>query len=285
MSLDGKIASQSGKQMRISCEEDIKRMYKLRNSFDAVLVGIGTILSDNPKLTVKEKYVKNPKQPVRIVLDTNCKIPVDALVVNDAAKTLVIIGKDCNKKFLKITDYRYALARHPMIQILSSRGCPNMCSFCLLPQTMMGRMFRPRSPENFVDELEWISKNIPEVKEIFIEDDTFTVDRQRVFKICELIKQRNLKIVWSANVRADLSIDILKSMKSAGCRILIVGYESGNEGILKNIKKGITTKMAKQFTVNAKKFRLKIFGCFMLGLPGETLKTIEETFRYAQELR
>jgi len=77
MSLDGKLASQSGRQMKISCEEDIKRMYKLRNNYDAVLVGIGTVLSDDPKLTVKEKYVKNPKQPIRIVLDTYCKTPID----------------------------------------------------------------------------------------------------------------------------------------------------------------------------------------------------------------
>lgn len=101
MSLDGKIASQSGRQIKISCEEDIKRMYMLRNNSDAVLVGIGTILSDNPKLTVKEKYVKKPKQPLRIVLDTNCKTPISALVVNNVAKTLIVIGKDCSKKFPK----------------------------------------------------------------------------------------------------------------------------------------------------------------------------------------
>ena len=99
MSADGKIASPLGKQMRISCVEDIKRMYKLRNECDAVLVGINTILSDNPKLTVKEKYVKNPKQPIRIVLDTNCKTPVDSLIVNNAAKTLIITGEKCSKKF------------------------------------------------------------------------------------------------------------------------------------------------------------------------------------------
>jgi 2,5-diamino-6-(ribosylamino)-4(3H)-pyrimidinone 5'-phosphate reductase len=101
MSVDGKIASIYGKQMRISCDEDIKRMYKLRNECDAVLVGINTILSDDPKLTVKETYVKNPKHPTRIVLDTNCKTPIDALVVNDAAKTLIVTGKPCNKKFGK----------------------------------------------------------------------------------------------------------------------------------------------------------------------------------------
>ncbi len=92
MSADGKIASTSGKQIRISCDEDIKRMYELRNDSDAVLVGINTVLSDDPKLTVKEKYVKNLKQPIRIVLDTKCKTPVGSLVVNDASKTLIVIA-------------------------------------------------------------------------------------------------------------------------------------------------------------------------------------------------
>jgi len=99
MSVDGKIAKPSGKQMRISCEEDIKRMYNLRNESDAVLVGIETVLSDDPKLTVKEKYVKKPDQPIRIVLDTFCRTPVNAKVVNDATKTIIVVGYDCNKKF------------------------------------------------------------------------------------------------------------------------------------------------------------------------------------------
>jgi 2,5-diamino-6-(ribosylamino)-4(3H)-pyrimidinone 5'-phosphate reductase len=99
VSADGKIALPSRKQLRISCDEDIERMYKLRNKYDAVLVGIGTILSDNPRLTVKEKYVKKLKQPIRIILDTYCKTPVDSLAVNDQAKTFIITSKESNKKF------------------------------------------------------------------------------------------------------------------------------------------------------------------------------------------
>ncbi|NCO97138.1 MAG: magnesium-protoporphyrin IX monomethyl ester oxidative cyclase [Candidatus Aenigmarchaeota archaeon CG_4_10_14_0_8_um_filter_37_24] len=188
------------------------------------------------------------------------------------------------KKFLDIKDYRYALAQHPMMQIWSSRGCPNRCTFCQIPQTLMSRTFRARSPENFVEELEWIKNNLPEIKEIFIEDDTFTTDKERVEKICDLIIKKKLKITWSANVRADLSYDLMKKMKEAGCRMIIVGYESGNQKILNNIKKGITTKMAKKFTKDAKRAGLKIFGCFMIGLPGDTKKTVEETFEYAKEL-
>jgi radical SAM superfamily enzyme YgiQ (UPF0313 family) len=188
------------------------------------------------------------------------------------------------KKFLNISDYRYALARHPMIQIMSSRGCPNMCTFCSLPQTFMGRKFRARTPENFVDEIEWITKNLPEIKEIFIEDDTFTVDKQRILRICDLIDERNLNIVWSVNARADIPFDVLKRMKETGCRMLIVGYESGSDEVLKNIKKGMTIKLAERFTRNAKRAGLKIFGCFMIGLPGDTKETIKQTFQFAKKL-
>lgn len=188
------------------------------------------------------------------------------------------------REFLNIKDYRYALSLHPMIQILSSRGCPNFCSFCDWPQVFMGRTYRARSPENFVDELEYIANYMPEIKEIFIEDDTFSINKQRVDRICDLIRKRNLDIVWSANVRADIPSPTLRKMKSAGCRILIVGYESGNQQILNNIKKGITLNQAKEFTKNAKNAGLKIFGCFMIGLPGETKETIDQTLNFAKKL-
>ena len=99
MSADGKIASPTRKQMRISSDEDIKRMYHLRNKCDAVLVGIGTILADDPKLTVKQKYVKNPKQPLRVILDSKGRTPANALVLNNISKTLIITAKGKEKKY------------------------------------------------------------------------------------------------------------------------------------------------------------------------------------------
>jgi len=103
MSADGKIALPNRKQLRISSDEDIKRMYNLRNESDAVLVGIDTILSDDPKLTVKEKYVKNPKQPLRVIFDSTCRTPKESLVLNDSAKTLIITKKGNEKQF----DYKH----------------------------------------------------------------------------------------------------------------------------------------------------------------------------------
>ena len=101
MSADGKIALPDRKQMKISSEEDMKRVFQLRNACDAILVGIGSILSDDPKLTVKEKYVSDPKHPLRVVLDSLCQTPEDALVVNDKAPTLIMVkeGLICEKKY------------------------------------------------------------------------------------------------------------------------------------------------------------------------------------------
>jgi 2,5-diamino-6-(ribosylamino)-4(3H)-pyrimidinone 5'-phosphate reductase len=99
MSADGKIALPTRKQLKISCDEDIERMYELRNKSDAILVGISTILSDDPKLTVKEQYMNKKNQPIRIILDTNCETPADALAVNNQAKTFIITSKKCSKKF------------------------------------------------------------------------------------------------------------------------------------------------------------------------------------------
>jgi len=99
MSADGKIALPSRRQLRISNDKDIERVYKLRNECDAVLAGIGAILYDDPKLTVKEKYVKNPRQPLRVVLDSGCRTPGDALVLNDVAKTLIVTIQGNEKHF------------------------------------------------------------------------------------------------------------------------------------------------------------------------------------------
>lgn len=186
-------------------------------------------------------------------------------------------------KYLHVEDYFYALARHPMIQIFSSRGCPFRCNFCQYPQTMGGRKYRKRSPSNFVDELEYIHNNMPEIREIFVEDDTFTVDTKRVNAICDLILKRGLKLVWSCNVRADVPFETLEKMRKAGCRLLVVGYESGSQKILDNIKKGITLEQSRQFAVNTKALGFKVFGCFMIGLQGETKASIETTFQFAKE--
>ena len=188
------------------------------------------------------------------------------------------------QQFLNVNDYAYAFAQKPMIQIVSSRGCPNHCNFCSYPSTMGGRNYRTRSITDLADEFEYIIKEMPEIKEIFIEDDTFTVNQQRVKDFCDEIIKRNLHPVWSCNTRVDLTYDAMKKMKEAGCRLLVCGYESGNQNVLDETKKGITLQQSQEFAENARKLDLKVFGCFMIGLTGDNLDTIKETYEFAKKV-
>ncbi|WP_461462537.1 B12-binding domain-containing radical SAM protein [Methanobrevibacter sp.] len=188
------------------------------------------------------------------------------------------------RKFLNYDDYAYAFAQKPMIQIVSSRGCPNKCNFCSYPSTMGGRLYRLRSVNDLVDEIEYILKEIPEIKEIFIEDDTFTVNKQRVMDVCDEILKRNLKPVWSCNTRVDLDYETMAKMKEAGCRLLVCGYESGNQEVLDKTKKGITLEQSRNFAKAAHDLNIKVFGCFMIGLTGDNLDTINQTYEFAKEV-
>lgn len=171
-----------------------------------------------------------------------------------------------------------------MIQIVSSRGCPNKCNFCSYPSTMGGRLYRLRSIKDLVDEIEYILTDMPEIKEIFIEDDTFTVNKKRVLEVCDEINKRGLKPIWSCNTRVDLDYETMKAMKDAGCRLLVCGYESGNQEVLNKTKKGITLEQSRNFAKNARDLDIKVFGCFMIGLTGDNLETINETYEFAKEV-
>lgn len=188
------------------------------------------------------------------------------------------------RKHLRIEDYFYAANLHPVVTLLSGRGCPNLCKFCLLPQTFTGRRYRFRNPENLIEELEYVKETFPNVKEVFFEDDTLTANRKRIQEICSLIIQNKLELTWSCNSRANLDYKTLALMKKAGCRLVCVGYESGCQQILNNVRKGISAEYAKKFTQFCKKVGIKIHGCFIFGLPGETMETIEQTIQFAKSL-
>ena len=190
------------------------------------------------------------------------------------------------KKHLNISDYFYSSAGHPMVMIITGRGCPFKCVWCNWPQVFQGRRYRLRSAENVVEEFEYIVNNMPEVKEIGIEDDTLTADISRVRKICKMLVEKgiNKKIRWYANVRVNLDLKTMKIMKKAGCRCIIPGYESGVQEILDNAKKGITLNQSRKFAKNAKEAELLVHGCFIIGLPGETGETAMKTIEFAKEL-
>ena len=210
--------------------------------------------------------------------------PDRAFITSEELDEIPFVSEVYNEH-LNIKDYFLGHTLYPMVQIFTGRGCPNQCTFCAWPETLMGRKHRVRSVENVVDEFEYITKELPEVKEIFIEDDTFTIGKNRIKEVCSEIKRRGLDITWSCNARANLDYESMKAMKDAGCRLLDVGYESGNDEILKNIKKGITTSDSRKFTKDAKRAGLMILADFIFGMPGETKETAEQTIRFVKEIK
>lgn len=174
---------------------------------------------------------------------------------------------------------------YPYIDIFSGRGCPHRCIFCLWPQVMHGQRIRLRSPRNVVDEMERDIRLCPAVTrggEFFFEDDTFTMVKSNAMAICEEILRRGLKITFSVNARTDTADDeLFRLLKRAGCRELLVGFESGDDGILARIGKRECVEDGRFFMDLARKHRLDVHGCFVLGLPGETVETMEKTIRFA----
>ena len=185
------------------------------------------------------------------------------------------------KKHLNVRDYFYASLTYPQVTVLSARGCPYNCSFCNSP---FKASYRPRSIENVVQELEYIQKEMPEVKEIMFEDETFPAVKQRTLDLCELMKKRGIKIKWSCNARVNTDIETLHAMKSAGCRLMCVGFESPNPRVLDSIHKRTTREMQLEFMKNARKAGLLVNGCFVLGLDSDTKESIQETVEFAKEL-
>jgi radical SAM superfamily enzyme YgiQ (UPF0313 family) len=185
------------------------------------------------------------------------------------------------KKHLNIKEYFYASVTHPQVTILTSRGCPFNCVFCNTP---FKASYRSRSPENVVEEFEYIQEELPEVKEVMIEDDTFPVNKERTIKICDLMIERGIKLKWSCNGRVDTDFETLKKMKEANCRLLCVGFETPAQEILDSIHKRTTKEIQMEFMKNARKAGLLVHGCFILGLPGDTKETIKNTVQFAKEL-
>lgn len=189
------------------------------------------------------------------------------------------------KKHLKVEDYFYAHLQHPMVSIFTSRGCPAQCVWCMYPQVFYGHGFRHRSPENIAGEFAYIAKELPQVREVLVDDDTFTIKIPHVRRTCELLIDAGNKIPWTCEVRVNnLDYETIVMMKKAGCRLMVTGFESGNKQILKNIKKGTTPDQGRRFTADAHRADVLVHGCFVAGQPGETRETLNETLQYALSL-
>ena len=187
-------------------------------------------------------------------------------------------------KHLNIHKYNNPNALHPQVMIMGGRGCPYRCTFCVFPQTLQGRKFRKRSIENITGEMRWIQDNMPEVRAVFFEDDTISVDRVRLRELAESFIENGVSISWSSNMRADVDLETLMLCRKAGLRTVCVGFESGSDEMLANMRKGITTGMSLEFAENAKKAGILVHGCFMVGTPGENRETMRMTLELALEI-
>jgi hopanoid biosynthesis associated radical SAM protein HpnJ len=179
-------------------------------------------------------------------------------------------------------DYFIGYLKHPYMSLYTGRGCKSRCTFCLWPQTIGGHTYRTRSPAHVIAEIAQAKEMFPQVKEFFFDDDTFTDDRARAEEIARGLGR--LGVTWSCNAKANVPYETLKVLRDNGLRLLLVGYESGNQQILHNIKKGMRVEVARRFTADCHKLGIAIHGTFIVGLPGETRETIEETIRFATEI-
>ena len=186
------------------------------------------------------------------------------------------------KRDLKIENYFGGYLKHPYMSFYTGRGCKSRCTFCLWPQTVGGHRYRTRSIGNVIEELRYAKAAFPQVKEFFFDDDTLTDNLPRVEAFAREIGK--LGITWSCNAKANVPRETLKVMKDGGLRLLLVGYESGNQQILHNIKKGMRIEVAERFTKDCHELGIVIHGTFILGLPGETKQTIEETMAFARRI-
>ncbi|WP_428391864.1 hopanoid biosynthesis associated radical SAM protein HpnJ [Lichenicoccus sp.] len=189
---------------------------------------------------------------------------------------------DVYKRDLRIEDYFIGYLLHPYISIYTGRGCKSHCTFCLWPQTVGGHRYRTRSPDHVAAEIAAARRMFPQVREFFFDDDTFTDDLPRAEAIAR--KLGAMGVTWSCNAKANVPCKTLEVLKDNGLRLLLVGYETGNQQILYNIKKGMRIEVAREFTKNCHELGIKIHGTFIMGLPGETRETIQETIRFATEI-
>ena len=228
---------------------------------------------------------------VKAIRDKRGVEDIDGIVYRKNGKVVTrnpSIVKDLNAlpfpavHLLPLERYSLANALHPFGSIVTSRGCPFKCGFCI--RAPIDRYVRYRDAENIVDEIEWLIKDFG-VREINIRNDTITINREHVVDFCRELLRRGIKIRWQGPTRVDcVDRELLKLMKKAGCHTLRYGIESGNQEILDRMGKGITLEQIRDAVRWTKEAGIEIMAYFMIGYIDETEKTIMDTINFAREI-
>jgi hopanoid biosynthesis associated radical SAM protein HpnJ len=263
--IGAKVAVEGDKSLEASPLID----FVARNDFDFTIkeVAQGRDLSTIAGLTWRDRSGAIVLNPERAVLENMDLLPFVTPVY---------------KRDLNIEKYFIGYLKHPYLSFYTGRGCKSRCTFCLWPQTVGGHRYRTRSVGHVIEEVRWAKAAFPQVKEFFFDDDTFTDDAPRAEAIARELGK--LGVVWSCNAKANVKRSTLKVLRDNGLRLLLVGYETGNQQILHNIKKGMLVDVAKRFTKDCHELGIVIHGTFIMGLPGETAETIKETIEFAKEI-
>ena len=286
-----------------SFKSDVRVVEAMKAANPKLLVGmIGAKVAVNAELSLREgdviDYVARnefdftikdvaDEIPLKDILGISYRDQNGAIVHNgdrpmiENMDSLPFVSK-VYERDLKIEDYFIGYLKHPYISIYTGRGCKSRCTFCLWPQTVGGHNYRTRSVEHVIEEIKYAKEKWPQVKEFFFDDDTFTDDLPRAEAIAKELGK--LGVTWSCNAKANVPRKTLEVLKAGGLRLLLVGYESGNQQILHNIKKGMRIEVAERFTQDCHDLGIQIHGTFILGLPGETTETIKETIAYAKRI-
>jgi len=198
------------------------------------------------------------------------------------------------KRFLHTPDYFYGHSLWPLVVFDTSRGCPYHCSFCVYPQTFSGHTMRYRSVSNVADEFEFVAKEMPEIKTVMLEDDTFIVSKPRTLELANELIRRGNKLPFDANCRADIGADVelLSTLHKSGARLFCVGFESGDVDVINGMKKNNDDRRDAKYHEEAHKFvrrcqesGIMVHGCFMVGNLNETPASMEKTLGFAKALR
>ena len=175
-------------------------------------------------------------------------------------------------------------SRKPFMNMMTARGCPYHCAFCLWPQSMYGHKQRLRSLDNVFEELHLLAHKYG-VQEVNNDDGTFTTKKKRVIEFCQRMRDQKLTLVWTCNGRVDnLDDEMLAEMKASGCKMIRLGVESGSQEVLDKIKKGLTLQQIEEGVRKVKKHGIQALGGFMFGFPYDTRNTVEQTIQFAKKL-
>jgi anaerobic magnesium-protoporphyrin IX monomethyl ester cyclase len=198
------------------------------------------------------------------------------------------------KRFLHTPDYFYGHSLWPLVVFDTSRGCPYHCSFCVYPQTFSGHTMRYRSAANVADEFDFVAREMPEIKTVMLEDDTFIISKPRTLELAKELIHRGNKLPFDANCRADIGADteLLSTLHKAGARLFCVGFESGDVEVIHGMKKNNDGRRDAKYHEEAHRFvrrcrdsGIMVHGCFMVGNLNETPASMEKTLQFAKKLQ